>query len=321
MKRRRLIVPSGDAPPLVARSFARGPADPPAPNVAPRMPSLPSSLVYSPPAAEVARILDTQAAGAGADAAEAGEPYEAYTQTVGVPRLVESSVYTTARRWRAIDVYASFGEGRQPGAVLTVRVYAVMKGARVLVASGRIGPESTVDPITLLVETKSRWVAGARASASFYEVTLYGGPAASITLTDQVQVSIVATDQAVELPNGLGGDAFSPTMVAGGALDLNVIGDDAWPDAELLWATYAVDEALGAASRYLQVFDQAAAPVLGDVPILSWEIHSGHGGVAGVIPWPAAPCYRFRKAGWLRASSTFSTLTAAADVALNAWVR
>lgn len=316
MKRRRLIVPASSAPPLVASSFA-GPADPPAPNVAPRMPSLPSSIVYAPPAAEVARVL-AQQVGTGDAATAAGEPFEAFTQTVPLADLSEMTVYTTQRRWRACDVFVAVPGGRDFLSIVTVRVYAVTLGARVLVASGRLGPGGEI--LSNLATDRPTWIAAARSLATKFEVTLIGGPPASVSGLEMVEVSVVASDQAVQPVEDVGacllrGPDQGVTTSAGTALNLTA--DRGWPDVELLDVFYAIDPAV-AAHRYVQVFDSIDPPVGGSIPLLSWDVH-------GALQNPPAariqPRYRFRLNGFVRASSTFDSLTEVLDLTFNLRLR
>lgn len=321
MKRRRLIVPASSAPPRVASSFA-GPADPPAPNVAPRMPSLPSALVYEQSPALVNKILREQVADP-PGSLEAVD-FEVYTQAIR-PSDDEQVIFTSARPWRACDVYLASNIARDPTHTFSVFIYARFAGARFLVSSGRLGEF----PLTGFAATDTfdepTWAAAARAGKVRWEVTLLWGSTGGVPLEPDflMNVAIVACDDAPDPPVDLG--AVWLKNPAGSLTIGNQIGLNAsYARAELVEVAAVIDPAVVAADhRYLMLFEGNAAPANGEIPIAEWALGSAHNGEAGV---QARPGYRARSSlpGYglrLRCSSTSAVLTVVADCMISAKVR
>jgi len=210
----------------------------------------------------------------------------------------EQLFYSTARRWRACDVYLDAGGTLSPAVVATVRVYAVFVGGiRSLISTGRYGHDATGI-------VASRWVAAARSVAARFEVTLEinwtGGPG---SFSGDLSVAVCASDQAVEAPPWVGVIVLGGTGRALPAL-LPVL-----PDPELLWVAASSGPAV-AAPRFLHVGSDAVL-----APIVCLPIPMGGGG--GL--WPIG--MRFRDPIRINASSTLSPTTVVGDCMIQAAIR
>lgn len=106
---------------------------------------------------------------------------------------VPLSVYQTKKRWRAIDVYvASDYQGAAATDFLTVAVYAIVRGVRTLVASGRMRP---VLGLPTASAPGPKRVCAVRVQSQVFEVVVQCSSAPNAA-GQSVTIGVVATDEA-----------------------------------------------------------------------------------------------------------------------------
>lgn len=268
-----------------------------------RMPSVPEFLPTSPaPAAPLPSAL----------ARKVDADHESCLVDVPCPNSTRVPVYTTSKRWKAIDVYLAqptFALGA--GAVLRVHVYAVTEGVRTLVGTGcyRDVPIVPSDP--------SQWLVAVRQAADRYDVELsYNDLPGSET--DRVQLAVVASDEAQDSPLVLGAMAVGPTTNL--ISNVNAFAVLAPSDPlELVGLTAAAI----VPQRYLHVHDLGStAAVAGAAPRMVIGFPSV-GSSVDVEPSALMRAKRFSNGVCLAISTTpgETTLAGVGDVAFQGWVR
>lgn len=292
-------------------------------NDLPRLPMLPvAGGGYEPPEAEAspARAADA--------AQEARQDQEFKATTIALPANgvgapgtpQEVSVYKTIAPWCAVDVYITPNPptgGYSTAGCISVFIYAVTKGMRTLVASGRYAVGAGATPLPFA----PRWVAGVRSVAASYEVTVHftqfgGAP----VVVGAVDVSIAASNEAVDAPTDIGAELAGQCFLSSGGggsggIGVNIAGVQIPPHLEVL-TVRGVNGA--AAARYLMLFDSnAVVPANGDAPLMSWPL----GDLAGEGLGGQRIGYRAKLRPQLVVSSTPLTLTLAADCFISADLR
>ena len=130
--------------------------------------------------------------------------YEAADRYFDPGILQETRVMQTSRRWRGIDVYVTLPfftvnlAQLNYANIATVRVYAINRGTRTLVKTGRVSANlNTVSgPV---------WICAVRVQAERFEVTfdeqfvVTSAPAAG-EQQPQINVSVIASDECVDDP-------------------------------------------------------------------------------------------------------------------------
>ena len=253
-------------------------------------------------------------------------PYESSTATF---RCIEinnplngppSAVYSTTRRWRAIDVWISTDYFNTLDTdFLTVQVFAVTQGVRSLVASGRTRA-TTQDVGGVLI-------CSVRQEADRFDVTIgrVGGPAGANSATQQATVTVVASDESDSIADNFIG-AITP-LPGGptGFASFFTLARGCPPELLALYGANTVAAGAGS-NRYLQVFDGATTPGNGTTALLSVLVPAGEtrfidaAGLGIVTPRGGR---RFRT-GLVVATSTTPatlTLTGGAELIFNYWFR
>lgn len=211
---------------------------------------LPNVPIYDPPAAPAAPPPPPIDNGAVFDG-----KVESYGKTLDVPQDIETQIAVTAKPWTAIDVYVS-GVFSTNTSVLTISVYALVRGQRTLVAVGRAQQGNSGSALP-----RAQRVVALRAPiAERYEVTAHFNEGT----TNTFQIAVSASDHdASEIDTQLVGSR--PYQRSGtGELDLtaNAVGG-LFNGYELLeisaWHTQA-------AVHWLQLHNGVPV-VLGDTPI------------------------------------------------------
>lgn len=272
----------------------------------------PTVAPYQPPKAPPASPASSQVR----------EHSESFTQAFFYPEESELLVFSSTKEWSACDVFLLQPNLQSVLTVFTVRIYAVVAGVRVLVASGRLGniPTSALNQRPIRPE----WVAAARIRAERYDVTLFASAGASLLGgAEQIQVAVIAHDDPLApVPEFLGalplgqdaagtrGSVARPTLDSGTGL---------WPDAELLMVEGVADEAQ-ANGLFLQVFDTVAAAAVAGAPTFVFPLQPT--GATGSQGQRFKFTYRTRS-GRLQivASTNAQTYVAANNVMLQALVR
>ncbi len=292
----------GPPVPVSQAPGARPPGAPPA-GAPPRLPSLGGAQPYDPPPAVQIDPPPMQALNVGSD----GEAATTMVTPVGSQPVL---VYTTARRWRACDVYVSCSNAIfQAGRIISILVYAIGDQGRTLVASGRIG---NFNPDILTPKTMvPTWVVAARAQASRFEVQLqsnFNMPVGG----EQFAVTAIASDEADSPPAGIG---MIPILDQASAGPIRVSGplNVGAPSQELVKIIAANGAA--AAARYVHVFDAPPTGAMPTTPVLSYGMPAG-GGISVEVDYR-----RFVRGVAIAASSTPVAYTAAADCALRGFIR
>jgi hypothetical protein len=188
---------------------------------------------------------------------------------------VERSVFSSSGRWRGCDVFLT-ASTPVAGAemILTVKVYAVTKGHRVLLTTGRYVAAGTGAKFT--ASPPDSWVAAARAGAATFEVTITSwvaagaAPPAGSTYT----ISIVCTDQLVDPPDDVGTITSLPATSL--ALNDNATSTAA-PSALELVAVRAACSAAGARFLHAHSSPVASNTPAGLAPAMTWPMGSAAG--------------------------------------------
>lgn len=283
----------------------------------PRLPSLGGMRPYDPPAPVGAPPQPVPLLGE-------ADSYESRTVQWQFEGNVRASLYTTRRRWRAIDVYLDFSSiqvASRAGACFSVLVYALGQQSRTLVASGRAGRW----PLgTNLALPPPVWICGARAVAERYEVEAWysdSGPLPLLSAT--VPVTVIASDEMVEVPERVGvvplSDTGAVNTILSSATPIQAI---PYPEVVGVSGTNgAGGTAAAPVPRWLQMFDQALPLAPGTAPTIEWPLGSvdGDGVVDREIRYRGA----FNELGAVhfRASSTPGTLTAVFDCPMQVLIR
>jgi hypothetical protein len=210
----------------------------------------------------------------------------------------ERSVYSTRKRWRAVDVYC-VPPTMPAGTFLRFRVYAIADGVgRVLVASGFLS--ST--PANVSTVRLRRWVCAARAICDRFEITVQSIGFLSIA-GEEMQVSCVASDEATEVPLYVGAaDLFDPanaSIATTRILPSAGAASDPSYDTEIVGIFGANDTG---APAFIQIHDDVTT-VPTAAPVIVVAVPDG-GSVAVGPDVLAAYGYRFGERGCMAAWST-----------------
>jgi hypothetical protein len=254
--------------PLTARLIGA----PPAPRVTlPAPPPTPAKGVKSPPAFFRPKDGDRTDVRPSTSRGD----YEGGWQRVTVPNRDSIRVYSTAKRWRGIDVFiarptfTSFGNA----STFRIKIFAIIEGMdRVLVATG-----SYRYPLAVTGnQSPSTWVAGARVAADRFEVELSHNDLVLVPGEEVIDVGVVATDELVELPPMLGVIPASATAAPELDSDATVMapgltaGDPGWE----IMSVHAT-RCAGAATRWLHLHDtDAILNAIGAAPVFSFGFPS-----------------------------------------------
>jgi len=275
----------------------------------PHLPSFATRQVEIPPP-------QMKAPGSSTPAIPDGVGYEMDSRSFAFPMDMtnqEQPVWSTTRRWKAIDVYvapqcviATFhGE-------LSIFVYAETAGIRSLVASGRIDLANQGNfgrPVSL-----PAWVCGGRSETTNYLVTYSFTDALQVLLVPQqgaFNVTCVASDRADPVPAGIG-EFVAPT-VGGSFGTLGALAS--FPGKSELVALGGANTV--AAARWLHVHDRIAPVVPAGLAGLTPRITFPMGAVIGDGFYTRDIRFRARGALMVVCSSTALTTTAAADGAIS----
>lgn len=284
-----------------------------------RLAQLPGVPAFNPPrGTPTSNETDARDHARRIDREEWGQTVTLLSRGTGAPGLPpEASLFTTEGSWRGVDVYVlpvPPAAGFSSAGCISIFIYAITKGVRTLVASGRYAVPAGAAP--LLPPT---WVAGARSIVAKYEVTTqWTQSSAAAFVVGQVAVAIVASDECVDLPEELGaelaGGCYLQASVATG-LGVNIAGVQIPNHLELV-KVRAVNGS--AAPRYLQLHDtNLVIPPLGSVPIMEWPLGPG----AGYGLEETRVRYRSKNRIQLVQSSTLNSLTVQVDGSISAELR
>jgi hypothetical protein len=140
------------------------------------------------------------------DTKDAAQNYEAFDRYFPIAQQSEVSVYKTRKAWAGLDVYVTlpgynYATGVGTLRIATLRVYAITRGNRSLVSSGRV-------TVTKDMGKGAVWVTAARCDADQFEVTwesdLEQSPNLPGVQAPKILVSCVASDRNTAIPDGLG---------------------------------------------------------------------------------------------------------------------
>lgn len=220
----------------------------------------------------------------------------------GAGSIQEIPVYSTVRRWRGCDVYVDASQvSLAAGQFISVGIYAVARGVRQLVASGRSRGSS------------GRLASVRRAIAERFDVTVaFNGVT---TGSDRVQVAVVAADEALPDPDPLEGriSLTNDGLLESAAASLTV-------QTPIPFELVALNAAANVgANLFLNVHGVTApaglAPVFsfGNIQALGDTLH---------VDSPILRAQRFSPITVAVSSSAAATVLAAAGaVVFNGWVR
>ncbi len=197
---------------------------------------------------------------------------ELVLQRVFLPNSSTVLVYTTQKRWRGIDVYIAPGDtGFAANVVVSIGVFAIVAGVRTLVGSG--GVRGT----DLTTFGACRAVAVRAAIAERFEVVL-GFDGLPLTQQDNVNVSLIATDEALAAPDNDGVLTFTGTKhVLSGAAAV-AVGGTSFPPTLVYVAAVTTT-----AARFLHVHDVASVvpgTLNGRAPVFEYGLPLIGSGVA-----------------------------------------
>lgn len=169
-------------------------------------------------------------------------------------------VYSTKKKWQGIDVHVAMTGFAAAGLAphIIIAIFAVTRGVRTLVASGRT------------IVTAGRRIASARVICDSFDVVV-ARVTAPLGGVGDVTISTVASNECVEDDNPLEGSVTAqggPQLVNTQFTGPGTSGVALVPP-ELCFIN--ADNNSGAA-RWYMVFDQAAGPVVGDRPRLSFAM-------------------------------------------------
>ncbi|MDB4884467.1 MAG: hypothetical protein JWL95_3233 [Gemmatimonadetes bacterium] len=214
---------------------------------------------------------------AGAPADESRREVAQWVATSLPDQGIEVSVFSSSRQWRGCDVYLT--ATADLFTVLTVRVYAVTKGQRYLVASGRYATSSLelAGDERFNPSIPDAWVAAARSGAASFEVTISSTSFIFVPPTGGFTATIVCADDLTSAPPGVGLITSIPASIL--VMNSSFPMFAAPPVLELV-AVRAAPGPLNSAPRYLHVhnaFTSEDTPN-GQVPAMCWPL----GGVSGL---------------------------------------
>ncbi len=249
---------------------------------------------------------------------------ELFAVTSSGPLADPGIIASTKQQWRACDVYVSV----QPSAAsingtLSFFVFAVARGVRTLVASGRLSLSPFSGEAAAPSPTAPVWVAAARCGASSFEVVgAFSNTHADLNPSAvNMTIAVIASNVDAPAPEDVGalpmGLAVGQLTGPLGKLGLITVVGQTLPRQLQLLGVCAVNGA--AAARFLHVHDTTdGAIALGGLTPL-WIYPMGAAIGAGIVD----RSFRYRAQGALQlvCSSTLSTTTIVADCALQAWVR
>ncbi len=229
-----------------------------------------------------------------------------------------------SKPWKACDVYVQPSPGSATvSGVLSIFIWAVSGGVRVLVASGRVLVRPVSTMATAITLPEPVYAAAARGGAATFEVTGRWNQLAALGVQPGgLTVSLVGSnvDSPPEadvgaIPMSLGEGVG--TFLSGGTLGSQAPGGYALDALKLI----GVQAMNGAASpRWLHLHDVplANAPTFnGETPIFCWPMGAAIG--SGIVD--RAIRYRCRQKMILVPSSTMLTTTNVVDCAIQAWVQ
>ncbi len=295
MSGRILLPPSLLALPKVAR-FPR--TSPPVPPITTRQAAgLPSvvSQAYNPPlVANPPPLPPVVNDGVGDDYESAFRDVKANNVPTGTSGGV-LTVYTTQRRWQAVDVYIA--TNHQAASVIswiTVGIYAVTRGIRSLVASGRVRGAGVLTTASFVR------AATARVQADKFEIALSRTGLPQDPANMLVQVAVVASDEA-NTNEAESVDGATPTDTSMSITAVGFSGETAIPGEFV--ALSAINNS--GAARYLQL-----CTTIGGTTLAAWDLAIGD-----TLQFTDATFWRrYRGASLLiRESSTPSVYTATTD--------
>jgi hypothetical protein len=250
------------------------------------------------------------------------------------------SVYSTKRRWTAIDVYvqtcANFFQGpfvSDELPAIGVLVFAVIGSTRTLVRTGRLwlNEQGTAKLVCSVHDVLAEHFDVMLDLSSVGAGTLVA--ASSSTGPAQATVSIVASDAATSQRDNAGvvpafcssvGGEFPAMIASVQQVRLLTAAAPTLARFELV----GLDAVSDVAGRWLHIYDQTAAVVNGQRPIFAIGVPHNAGAIADNMPSPfvvneALRAFRFRFGIRIAVSSTPRTTTPAAanEVAYQVWYR
>lgn len=231
----------------------------------------PRNVYYPPPRAPARATGDVLPVARDASTLEIAQFSQAAMPSSGV----EKTVFSSSGRWRGCDVFLSATSGAGAAeTVLTIKVYAVTKGHRVLIQTGRCAVAGTGAKFT--ASPADSWVAAARAGASTFEVTISAWLAAGAQppAGSVYTVTIVCADQLVDPPDDVG--TITSTPATSLALNDNGTTTAAPPALELL-AVRAACSAAGARFLHAHSSPTASNTPAGLAPAMTWPMGSAAG--------------------------------------------
>ncbi len=246
--------------------------------------------------------------------------FEAATVQIGITSNQEIPVYSTKKRWRAVDVYVTlpgtFFQGpfiSDLNPVVAIYVFAVVGSTRTLVGSGRLTREDQ--------GIAKHVVSVHHALAEHFDVVFSAVSigAGTIVGTRVVDVSILASDQAATPRPNVGVVPMlkvSAGQVApiGSVQILKEIPSLVAPTQGAVQIVGVYASNIVGAARFLHLFDQGAAVVNTQTPLFEFAVPPGAPG--GYYESPGLSSFLFRN-GVVAAISTTPrvlTLGAANDI-------
>lgn len=238
----------------------------------------------------------------------------------------EILVYQTKAVWEACDVYVQIvpnlsAVGTITPGTLSIFIYAVTAGVRVLVASGRqsILSATGVNSTLSQSQVKAKWLAGIRSAAQKFEVTAqWTQQHGSDATTGKINIAVVAQNEAVAVPPDVGLEFGNLVYGYSSLASIGVNGLPGGVQIPNRLELVRVRAVNGTATpRFLQLFDGPAAPAAGAVPLAVWPL----GDVIGKGIPDVYVGYRCHDRIQVVTSSTMNTLTAANDCSVSGWLR
>lgn len=249
---------------------------------------------------------------------------ETYVVASNAPLASPGLVASTTKQWKACDVYVSV----QPSApsingTLSFFVFAVTRGVRALVASGRLSLSPQSGEAAAPSPTSPVWVAAARAPATTFEVVCsYANTHADLNPPAvNMSIAVIASNTEIPAPEDVGalpmGLACGTLIGQVGKLGLITVVGQTLPMQMKLLGVAAASNA--AAPRFLHVHDttDGTVNVNGLVPLWCYPMGAAIG--AGIVDRSFR--YRAQRALQIVGSSTFNATTLVNDCALQAWVQ
>jgi hypothetical protein len=230
-------------------------------------------------------------------------------------------VAATTRRWTALDVFVSVSPTAPTAGALSVLVFAVNKGIRTLVGSGRVVLGLLSSAVGAHTVDAPIWACAVRnAFGETYEVkALYQQDSAFVTPQTTVDFVVAGSSEGRVADLLVGAVPMGPLLSANGVAASQgnqPIGGYSCPRLELL-SLQAVNGA--AAPRYLHLHDatDGLVAIAGLAPLMIWPLGESIGD--GIVDDTIR--YRARGVPRLVVSSTLLTTTEVADCAVSAVVR